>query len=41
MKLSRLVINKRSVGEHPMTLEGWHAFYLAPQANEKLSNVSK
>jgi hypothetical protein len=22
-------------------LEGWHAFYLAPQANEKLSNVSK
>jgi hypothetical protein len=41
MKLSRLVINKRSVGEHPVTLEGWHAFYLAPQANEKPGLASK
>jgi hypothetical protein len=28
MKLSRHVINERSVGEHPVTSEGWHAFYL-------------
>ena len=41
MKLSRLVINKRSVGEHPVTLEGWHAFYLAPHANEKPGLASK